>query len=409
MRSTFPFKWGKESDSVEQPIETEEDETGIIELASAVPVDKNTIDSETYLSFQDKESEFYYYIHYVDSKADEAYVNSIPFIDREFCDDTCAFYATIDSLFEADEKGEIDSLCIISAEDFASVKASYQDQIINFCKNYETSVPEKTVNRVAKVLKSIFLIILFVCISVGISILPVNRQEGGNYISILFTFCLVFLIAIIASKFPRIWLMRRIKWLLPNDKNIITEKLNGKPKSYYAEAPESNITFEYHPWEKLMTITKEIQIPLANSTQEHERLNRNFKDWAADKSFIEHYYMSDMNSFGVCHYYFAIPKAEAKKATMKKLREWISMPEHDASKVCEHFKFEDEEGTFYIKFQDCKINMITHIRKNGEKETFDPKINTLQDDNLSAEIKCFYIDFDYYVPKLKKIRYHVDA
>lgn len=104
MDPTFSLKRKQKTEVIEQPIETEEDETGFIDLASAVPLDKNTIDySETYLQFYDLESENYYYIHYIDSKADEIYISGYYFIDRQNRDDLYESYQTLDGLLETDE------------------------------------------------------------------------------------------------------------------------------------------------------------------------------------------------------------------------------------------------------------------------------------------------------------------
>ena len=387
----------------EMPIETEEEGTGLIVLASAVPLDKNTIDySETYLQFYDIESENYYYIHYIDSKADEIYISGYYFIDRQNRDDLYESYLTLDGLLETDENEEINDLCIISAEDFALVRTQYQDQFINLCEScYPTSVLKKTVNWTAKALVYILLAIIFVVICTAISILPcIVEHDGGNYIAIFIMFCFVFLSAILFSLSPRVWLERRIKWLTPN--NVKIQIKNSGNKSCYADVEENNTLFEYY--DKMMTITKRIQIPLSNAKQEYEQLKCKLTYWAADKSFLENYNMSDMDSLGVCHYYFAIPKADANKTNMKKLRELIFLPEHDSSKVCQYFMLEDKEGTFYIKYQNCKINKITYVLKNGTTETFDPEKNSLHDNNLSAEIRRFYVDFEYYIPRMKPIQ-----
>lgn len=387
----------------DMPIETEEEGTGLIVLASAVPLDKNTIDySETYLQFYDIESENYYYIHYIDSKADEIYLSGCCFIDRQNRDDLYESYLTLDGLLETDENEEINDLCIISAEDFALVRTQYQDQFINLCEScYPTSVLKKTVNWTAKALVYILLAIIFVVICTAISILPcIVEHDGGNYIAIFIMFCFVFLSAILFSLSPRVWLERRIKWLTPN--NVKIQIKNSGNKSCYADVEENNTLFEYY--DKMMTITKRIQIPLSNAKQEYEQLKCKLTYWAADKSFLENYNMSDMDSLGVCHYYFAIPKADANKTNMKKLRELIFLPEHDSSKVCQYFMLEDKEGTFYIKYQNCKINKITYVLKNGTTETFDPEKNSLHDNSLSAEIRRFYVDFEYYIPRMKPIQ-----
>ena len=94
----------KKPEIIEELEETEEDETGFIDLASAVPVDKNTlIPSYTYVSFLDKESEDYYYIHYVDGKSDEIYVGDTGYLVRQENDELYEFYVSLDDLLETAE------------------------------------------------------------------------------------------------------------------------------------------------------------------------------------------------------------------------------------------------------------------------------------------------------------------
>ena len=129
---TYFLKRKKKPEIVEMPVKTEEDEMGFIELASATPVDKDTLNpSDTYLSFLDKESEDYYYVHYIDGKADEIYVGGAGSLVRQDNDELYEYYVTLDDLLKTAENEEIEDLCIISAEDFTSIRTRYQDQIIN--------------------------------------------------------------------------------------------------------------------------------------------------------------------------------------------------------------------------------------------------------------------------------------
>lgn len=356
------------------------------------------------MSFLDKESEDYYYIHYVDGKSDEVYVGVADSLVRQDNDELYEFYVTLDDLLETAENEEIEDLCLISAEDFTSVRTRYQDQMVNYCQTGSPiQDPPEPVNRVAKVLAFLIIAFAFVGIFVGTSIVPFMAKDGGTYIGIFLWFCLVLLIALLFWFSPKTWLKRRIKWLV-GCVNVKVETMGGgKTKSYYADDVENHITYEYHPWEKLMMITKTIQIPLTEAKQEYEQQQKLFKDWIADKSFIEHSYMSELGLLGVYYFYLTIPKADAKKATMKELREWIFLPAHDASEVCECFKFEEAEGTFYVKYQDCRIDKLIYVPENGTTEIFDPKVNTLQDEMLSIEIKRFYVDFEnYYARRIKE-------
>ena len=395
----------KKPEIIEELEETEEDETGFIDLASAVPVDKNTlIPSYTYVSFLDKESEDYYYIHYVDGKSDEIYVGDTGYLVRQENDELYEFYVSLDDLLETAENEEIEELCMISAEDFMSVRTRYQDQMVNYCQTGSPiQAPPEPVNRVGKFLAYFIMFFALVGIFVGIFIVPFMTENGGTHIGIFFWFCLVLLGALFLCFSPTTWLERRIKWLV-GSVNVKVETMGGgKTKSYYADDEENHITYEYHPWEKLMMITKTIQIPLTDAQQKYEQQQKLFKDWIADKSFIEHSYMSELGLLGVCYFYFTIPKADAKKVAMKELREWIFLPAHDSSKVCECFKFEEAEGTFYVKYQNCRIDKLIYVPENGTTEIFDPKVNTLQDETLSIELKRFYVDFEnYYARRIKE-------
>jgi hypothetical protein len=406
MDPTHFLKRKKKPKIVEQPIETEEDETGFIDLASPTPLDKNTLDStDTYLSFLDKESEDYYYIHYVDGKADEVYVGWAGSLERQNRDLLYESYVALDDLFKTVKNEEIEDLCTISAEDFSSVRKRYQDQIVNY---YQTSspiqVPPEPVNRVGKVVGYLFLAFAFVVICTGAVMLPfMTDVDASTYVVVYFIFCLVLLTTLFYLFSPITWLERRIKWLM-GSVNVKVETLGVKPKSYYADDKKNHITYEYHPWEKLMMITKTIQIPLSDARQTFGQQQSLLKEWVADKSFIEHCYMSDIGLLGVYYYFFTIPKADAKIAAIKVLREWMFLPAHNSSKVCECFKFEEAEGTFYVKYRDCCIDMLAYVPNgDGKTEVFDPQVNTLQDKSLSAELKRFFVDFEfYYAPRMKE-------
>ena len=407
MDPTHFLKRKKKPKIIGQPIEKEEDETGFINLASAMPVDKNTQDIlDTYLSFLDKESDDYYYIHYVDGKADEVYVGWAGSLERQNRDMLYEFYVTLDDLFKTAENEEIEDLCTISAEDFTSVRTRYQNQIVNYCQTSSPiQLPPEPVNRVGKVIGYLFLAFAFVGICIGAVMLPfMTDVDTRTYVVVYFMFCWVLVITLFYLFSPITWLERRIKWLV-DSVNVKVETLSGgKTKSYYANDKENLITYEYHPWEKLMMITKTIQISLTDVRQVFEQQQKLLKEWIEDKSFIEHCYMSDIGLLGVCYYFFTIPKADARKTAMKELREWLFLPAHDSSKVCECFKFEEADGTFYVKYRDCRIDMLAYVpNDNGKTEVFDSKVNTLQDISLSAELKRFFVDFeDYYAPRMKK-------
>lgn len=114
---------------IEEPDETEEDETGFIELASAEPIDKAALNrSDAYLTFQDKLSDVYYHIHYVDGEAYEIYVSEPCWLERFDYDELDENYQTLDDLFETADNEEVDDIYSISAEDFCSVRKRYQDK-----------------------------------------------------------------------------------------------------------------------------------------------------------------------------------------------------------------------------------------------------------------------------------------
>lgn len=388
---------------VDEPEETEEDETDFIELASAMPVRKELLDiTETYLTFLDKESDDNYYIHYIGGKADEIYIGW-PLV-RQSYDELFEGYETLDGLFEAAENEEIEDFCTISAEDFRSVRARYQDSIVNYCvESSPAPVQSEPVNRVGNVLVYIFIAFALLGICVAAAMLPFMQEvDGRTYFGIYFLLSIVLLIAFFYFFSATTWLERRIKWLL-GGVQIKVEALDSYTKSYYAKGDDNLITFEYHPREKQMMITKTIQIPLNNITQTIEQHHREIDNWVADKSFIERCYMGVVTPLGVCNFFFTIPKADATKVAMRTLREWVFQPDHDASKVCECFRFDEPEGIFWVRYQNCRVRTVVFVPADGKAEVFDSEVNTLRDHSFSSELKRFYVDFeDYYAPRMKE-------
>ena len=390
--------------AIDYPAETEEDETGFIDLASAAPVGKKTLNhSDAYLTFLDKESDDYYYVHYVDNKADEIFIGWGEFLTRQSFEYLYDGYETVDYLLEAAEDGEIDDFCTISAEDFAYVRTRYQDAWVDsWQSSFQDQPNPEPVNRVGKAVAFLFLAFAFVLICGAIAMLPFMTEiDGGTYIGIFFFSCFVLLLAVLYSFSPTVWLERRIKWL-SGSANLKVETIGqGKEKSRYAESEDDHVTYEYHPWEKLLMITKTIQMPLDNVRHKYDQTKKDLKKWIADKPFIEHYYLSDLDSLGKCYFYFTISKADATKAAMRVLREWMSRPEYDSANVCECFKITEAEGTFFVKYQNCRINKLVYVHNNNQKEVFDPEFSIQQIDTLSAKLKRFYVDFeDYYAPRL---------
>jgi hypothetical protein len=385
----------------QKPKETdvsEDNRSGKIFLASAIPVEKNTLNfSDAYLTFWGKEYDDYFFIHYVDGKADEIYIGDAYFLECLEYDDL-EEYGMLDGLLSSADNGEIEDFCTISAEDFKSVRTHYQDMLVNLSQTKSPDqILQEPVNRVGKAIVFVLLAIVFVCICVALSMLPFETEiDGGTYIGIFFLFCLILLVATFLYFLPETWLERRIKWFMGSVKLNMESIGYGKNKLYYAEDFVNRIFLEYNPLKKQMTFTKHIQVPLNNAKQKYEQRKGLFTDWLTDKPFIEQSYMSEMNSLGVCYFTFTVPKTDATKTFMKELREWSLQPAFDASKVCECFKFKEAEGTFYVKYQSCGIDMLVYVQNSGKTEIFDPKVNTLQDKDLSAEIKRFYVDFENY-------------
>ena len=403
MDPTLFLKKKQKHKIVDEPEETEEDETGFIELASAMPVRKGILEiSETYLTFLDKESDDYYYIHYIDGKADEIYIGW-PLV-RQSYDELFEGYETLDGLSEAAENEEIDDFCTISAEDFRSVRVHYQDRIVNYrLEGCPAPVQSEPVNRVGKVLVYIFIAFALLGICVAAAMLPFMQEvDDGTYFCVYFLLSIVLLIAFFYFFSATTWLERRIKWLL-GGVQIKVKALDGYTKSYYAKDDDNLITFEYHPREKQMMITKTIQIPLNNLKPSFEQHHKEIDNWVADKSFIERCYMGVVTPLGVCNFFFTIPKADATKMAMRTLREWVFQPDHEASKVSECFRFDEPEGTFWVRYQNCRVSTIVFVPVDGNAEVFDSEVNTLLDHTFSSELKRFYVDFeDYYAPRMKE-------
>lgn len=399
------LKKRRKQKAVESPAETEEDEMGFFELASAQPVGSKELDSsDSYMTFLDKESDDYYYIHYVNGKMDEAYVGGPYYVVREGYDELYEEYASLEGLSKTAENEEIEDLCSISAEDFKRVRTRYQDSLANdILARVSTPNQSEPVNRIGRGVAYVLVALVFVILLVGVSILPFMQVDGGTYIGIFIIFCLVLLIAGLSFFSPKTWLESRIKWLTGSVKQEVLDFGTGKAKWYYANDENNLLTYRYAPGKKQLLITKTIQVPLRNVSQNLAQKQQMLTDWIEDKPFIGHCDMSTTPSIGMCHFYFTIPKTDATKAVMRQLREWIFRPEHDASKVCEYFKFEEPEGTFYVKFQNCRIHKILFERKDGKTEVFDPETDSSEYESLSEELQRFYADFNgYYAPRIKE-------
>ena len=186
----------KKTQMVEEPDETEEDEAEYIELPSQVLVDKKAVNrSETYLTFQDKLSDVYYYIHYVDGEAYETYASEIGYLVRIDYDELDDSYQTIDGLFEAVEADEVyDSIYTFSAEDFIYIRKRYQDWKVSLSQT-SNDEPEQSepVNRVGRAVAYIIAISIFAFVLHAISRLSfISEVDGGNYILIFIILGVVF-------------------------------------------------------------------------------------------------------------------------------------------------------------------------------------------------------------------------
>ena len=187
------------------------------------------------MTFLDKESDDYYYIHYVNGKMDEAYVGGPYYVVREGYDELYEEYASLEGLSKTAENEEIEDLCSISAEDFKRVRTRYQDSLANdILARVSTPNQSEPVNRIGRGVAYVLVALVFVILLVGVSILPFMQVDGGTYIGIFIIFCLVLLIAGLSSFSPKTWLERRIKWLTGSVKQEVLDFGTGKAKWYYA-------------------------------------------------------------------------------------------------------------------------------------------------------------------------------
>ena len=252
----------KKTQMVEEPDETEEDEAEYIELPSQVLVDKKAVNrSETYLTFQDKLSDVYYYIHYVDGEAYETYASEIGYLVRIDYDELDDSYQTIDGLFEAVEADEVyDSIYTFSAEDFIYIRKRYQDWKVSLSQT-SNDEPEQSepVNRVGRAVAYIIAISIFAFVLHAISRLSfISEVDGGNYILIFIILGVVSLLAFWQSLRPDEWLKYRIKWLSDNEEQKIDVYGGGKVKQYWSMDHDNLIQYEYRPKQKQLDITKTI-------------------------------------------------------------------------------------------------------------------------------------------------------
>lgn len=403
----------KKTQMIEESEETEEDEGGYIELPSQVLVDKKSVNrSDAYLTFQDKLSDVYYYIHYVDGEAYEIYASEIGYLERIGYDELDDSYQTIDGLFEAIEADEVyDSIYSFSAEDFISIRKRYQDWIVSVSQT-STDEPEQPepVNRVGRVVAYIIAISVYAIFMFAITSLPFVREDGGTYILIFAILGIVMMLAFWQSLRPDVWLKYRIKWLSDNEDQKIDVYGGGKVKTYWSMDHDNLIQYEYRPKQKQLIITKTIQIPLDNDVKEEfDRRQDACKEFAATHDFISFHNVPFFDWLGIYSFSFTIPKSKATKSAMKELREWLSQPVFDSSNICGYFKYNEYGGTFFIKYQNCHLSLLVFVREDGTQEVFDPNVNTLSDETLSDEIKDFYVDFeDFYCWKIKE-EHRIDA
>lgn len=404
----------KKTQMVEEPDETEEDEAEYIELPSQVLVDKKAVNrSETYLTFQDKLSDVYYYIHYVDGEAYETYASEIGYLVRIDYDELDDSYQTIDGLFEAVEADEVyDSIYTFSAEDFIYIRKRYQDWKVSLSQT-SNDEPERSepVNRVGRAVAYIMVVSIFAFVLLAISRLSfISEVDGGYYILIFIILGVVSLLAFWQSLRPDEWLKYRIKWLSDNEEQKIDVFGGGKVKQYWSMDHDNLIQYEYRPKQKQLVITKTIQIPLDNEVKEEfDRRQEACKEFAATHPFIEFYDVPFFDWLGTYSFSFTIPKSKATKAAMKELQEWLSQPLFDSSNVCGYFKYNEYGGTFFIKYQNCHLTLLVFVHEDGTQEVFDPNVNTLSDETLSDEIKDFYVDFEeFYCWKIKE-EHRIDA
>lgn len=190
---------------IEEPDETEEDETGFIELASAEPIDKAALNrSDAYLTFQDKLSDVYYHIHYVDGEAYEIYVSEPCWLERFDYDELDENYQTLDDLFETADNEEVDDIYSISAEDFCSVRKRYQDKKVVLCQaGCQAQKPSEPVNRVGRAMGYIIGTVMLVLYCAAMLMLPFRPEiELKTKIFLLF-YPSIILLFVVYSFSPR--------------------------------------------------------------------------------------------------------------------------------------------------------------------------------------------------------------
>ena len=391
------------SDEPEPPVGTPNEDKDFIGMESLQPVGSRCqLLPETFLTFLDKESEDYYYIHYIDGRADEAYVGP-NYLERQDSDELFEAYMTLDELWEAAANEEIEQLYTISADDFKSVRTRYQDRLV---ADYLTSIQQQPhpepVNRVGRGLAYALVAAVFVTFCVGLSMLPFATDvDGGTYIGVFVFFCIVLLIAGLSYLSPQTWLQRRIKWLSGSARLEIESFGNDEGKWYCASDDDRHLTYGYNKGIKQFSLTQTTQIPLDNGREGLDRQRQMLTDWIADKPFIEHCDMMTKETLGICRFVFTISSEKATKKAIKLLREWVFRDDHDASRVCEYFKFQEQEGTFYVKYSNCRLAKLAFLHPDGAVEVLENDAEPLQNEAFSAEIKRFYADFnDFYALRM---------
>lgn len=412
----------KKNKTIEEHDETEGDETGFIELAYAKPVDKTALNrSDAYLTFQDKLSDVYYYIHYVDGDAYEIYVSEPCLVQRLDYDELDDNYQTLDDLFETADNEEVDDIYTISAEDFCSVRKRYQDnKVVLYQASCQAEEQPEPVNRVGRAMGYVIGAIMLVLYCAAILTLPFMPEiELKTKLFFLAIPCILLLLVVYSFFTPQAWLIdrikwsggkiQRIKWLSHGDKREIVVFGRGKNKTLRFMDHTNLIQYEYQPKQKRLVITKTIQISLDNVKEEFDRQQAVCKEFAATHPFVTFHEIPFFSWLGVYSFTFEIPKSKATKAFMKELREWLSQPVFDSSNVCGYFKYNEYGGTFFIKYQNCRLDMLVYVHEDGEIEKFNPKVDSLGDESLSDEIKAFYVDLeDFYCWRIRE-EHRIDA
>ena len=148
----------------EKDDEPEEEGPGYFSITSSVPVDgvdRKWLDGQdVYLLFLDKESEDYYFIHYVNGKADEVYVGDRYYLECQDFDEVFEGYETLDGLLAAADNEEIEDFCLISSDDFLNVKHTYENwQLIHGQKSSPAEEQAEPIKRVGTVL--VYLLLAF--------------------------------------------------------------------------------------------------------------------------------------------------------------------------------------------------------------------------------------------------------